>query len=118
MSYLARLKAKIVKNMPDPEATKGTKGAVDPVVAPAQAPFFPIYAEDDRRHCNQCRNLRADGLCLAARRGEIMASRSYHPVDDVARRCEGYQPKAGDPDQRPGRERWRIELSDCKKVIH
>ena len=61
---------------------------------------------DDRRFCGQCGNLR--GLqCLAARRGEIAAaSRSYEPVDDIPRRCEGYAPKLDDPDRRHGRERW------------
>jgi len=60
--------------------------------------------DDDRRHCAV--NLTPGGRCLAARRGEIAASRNYQPLDDIPRRCEGYAPKAGDPDQRPGRERW------------
>ena len=63
-------------------------------------------ADDDRRHCACCQNLARSGLCLAARRGEIEASESYHPVDNMPRRCEGYSPLADDPDQRPGRERW------------
>ena len=62
--------------------------------------------DDDRRHCACCQNLARSGLCLAARRGEIEASESYHPVDNMPRRCEGYAPLADDPDQRPGRERW------------
>lgn len=61
---------------------------------------------DDRRHCAQCTNLTLEGRCLAAQRGEITASRNYHPVDHLPRRCEGYSPKPGDPDRRLGRERW------------
>ncbi len=60
---------------------------------------------DDRRTCNQCANL--IGLrCQAAKRGEIVASRSYEPIRDLLRRCEGYAPGADDPDRRLGRERW------------
>lgn len=61
---------------------------------------------DDRRTCGQCANLAPSGLCLAARRGEIDATRTYHPVDHLPRRCEGYAPGADDPDRRHGRERW------------
>ena len=66
----------------------------------------PVPDDDDRRHCAQCANLAPSGLCLAARRGEINASRTYHPVDHLPRRCEGYAPGPDDPDRRPGRERW------------
>lgn len=66
----------------------------------------PLPDDDDRRHCAQCTNLAPSGLCLAARRGEIIASRTYHPVDHLPRRCEGYAPGPDDPDRRPGRERW------------
>ena len=62
--------------------------------------------EDDRRRCDQCANLTERGLCLAARRGDIVASREYRPVPALPRRCEGYAPKATDTDQRLGRERW------------
>jgi hypothetical protein len=61
---------------------------------------------DDRRFCGQCLNLTAGGLCLAARRGELRTTRIYHPILELAHRCEGYAPKAIDPDNRPGRERW------------
>lgn len=61
---------------------------------------------DDRRRCGQCLNLTGRGLCLAARRGEIVANRDYEPVRDLMRRCEGYQPGSDDPDRRTGRERW------------
>ena len=62
-------------------------------------------ANDDRRTCDQCANLIAR-RCQAAKRGEIVASRSYEPIRDLPRRCEGYAPGADDPDRRHGRERW------------
>ncbi len=66
----------------------------------------PIPDDDDRRHCIQCANLAPSGLCLAARRGEIIASCIYRPMDRLPRRCEGYAPGPDDSDRRPGRERW------------
>jgi hypothetical protein len=66
----------------------------------------PLPDDDDRRHCAQCTNLTPSGLCLAARRGVINASRTYHPVDHLPRRCEGYTPGPDDPDRQPGHERW------------
>lgn len=66
---------------------------------------LPKHDPDDRRICSQCANL-AGRLCLAARRGEIVASRSYKPIRNLPRRCEGYAPGATDVDRRPGRERW------------
>lgn len=66
----------------------------------------PKHDDDDRRHCAHCTNLAPSGLCLAARRGEIVASRTYQPVDCIPRRCEGYAPGPNDRDQRTGRERW------------
>lgn len=61
---------------------------------------------DDRRTCIQCANLTGRGLCLAARRGEIVASRNYEPIRDLPRRCEGYMPSVDDADRRPGQKRW------------
>ena len=61
--------------------------------------------KDDRITCRQCVNLSRDA-CLAARRGEISASRMYEPSPDLPRRCEGYVPGPDDPDRRTGRERW------------
>ena len=72
----------------------------------AEALRRPAAVDDDRRRCDQCANLTAGGLCLAARRGEIVANRNYEPVRDLPRRCEGYAPRPDDPDRRPGRERW------------
>ena len=66
----------------------------------------PLVFDDDRRYCAECANLTPSGLCLAARRGEITASRTYHPVDRIPSRCEGYAPGPNDSDRRPGRERW------------
>jgi hypothetical protein len=66
----------------------------------------PLAVDDDRRRCDQCANLTERGLCLAARRGEINATRIHEPVRDLPQRCVGYMPKAADTDQRPGRERW------------
>lgn len=62
--------------------------------------------DDDRRTCIQCANLTGRGICLAARRGEIVASRSYEPIRDLPRRCEGYMPGVEDIDRRSGLERW------------
>lgn len=61
---------------------------------------------DERRRCDQCANLTGRGLCLAAWRGEIVASRNFEPVRDLPQRCVGYLPKPGEPDQRTGRQRW------------
>lgn len=51
----------------------------------------PETFPDDRRTCDQCANLE-ERRCLAAWRGEIVASRDYEPVRDLPRRCEGYMP--------------------------
>jgi hypothetical protein len=61
---------------------------------------------DDRRRCSDCLNLTPRGRCLAARRKEVLANRTYKPVADLLRRCEGYAPKASDIDPRRGSERW------------
>lgn len=61
--------------------------------------------DDDRRTCAQCANL-TGRRCQAAKRGEIVPSRNYEPIRDIPRRCEGYRPTNGDPDQRSGTERW------------
>lgn len=63
-------------------------------------------AGDDRRRCSECGNLAERGACLAAHRGEFAASRSYTPIRELLRRCEGFAPLDTDPDPRPGRERW------------
>lgn len=61
---------------------------------------------DNRRRCAECGNLSERGLCLAAYRGEIKASRSYTPMRDILRRCEAFAPLPTDPDPRHGRDKW------------
>ena len=61
----------------------------------------------DLRPCTLCRNLARNGRCLAAWRGEIRAARDYEPsIPAQPRRCIGYDPKADDPEQTSGMERW------------
>jgi hypothetical protein len=55
------------------------------VMTPQAAAAFP----DDRRTCRQCANLEGR-RCMAAKRGEIVASPDYEPVRNIPRRCEGY----------------------------
>jgi hypothetical protein len=66
----------------------------------------PAVLDNDLRRCERCANLTGRGLCLAARRGEIVPSRNYEPIRDLPRRCDGYAPGLDDPDRRSGRERW------------
>lgn len=61
---------------------------------------------DNRRRCTECGNLGERGICHAAQRGQILASRSYTPIRDLLRRCEGFAPMPTDPDQTPGRIKW------------
>ncbi len=71
-----------------------------------------VEAVDDMRPCTACANLSRGGRCLAAERGEslglgIATSRKYTPtMPDRPQRCGAYAPKADDPDQREGWERW------------
>jgi hypothetical protein len=119
MSYLQRLKALDLENLSAQDTVKTAK-------CPSSSPYGSFGRSemgdfqktdipdltavldefDDRRHCRDCDNLTQGGRCLAAWRGEILATSHYHPVDDWPRRCEGYAPKAHDPDQRPGKQRW------------
>jgi len=90
-----------------PTITNGPAGPVQvPQSDPALAPAIPLDPDDDRRLCTACLRLDLDGRCLAAVRGEIVASRTYRPVLTRLRRCEGYQPGPDDPDRRSGTERW------------
>lgn len=61
---------------------------------------------DDRRTCAQCLNGNRPGPCQAARRGEIVATRTYDPDREQLRRCEAFKPLPSDHDQRAGRLRW------------
>jgi hypothetical protein len=75
--------------------------------APPDPSILAREAEgDNRRRCAECGNLGERGACLAAQRRQIKASRQYVPLRDILRRCEGFAALPGDPDQRPGRERW------------
>lgn len=63
---------------------------------------------DDRRHCDQCANLRRDVCTIAEPKAGalVMANRGYRPVREPPRRCAGYALGPDDPDKRTGRERW------------
>jgi hypothetical protein len=68
----------------------------------------PSAFPDDRRTCTQCTSLR-QGICDIAKPEAgalVVASRRYAPDPELPRRCEGYAPKASEPDQRSGAERW------------
>lgn len=97
-----------VTAVPDPGDAEIPQDSIGSNGSATAADFQEIEAidDDDRRTCTQCANLTGRGLCLAARRGEIVASRSYEPICDLPRRCEGYLPGVDDADRRPGRERW------------
>ncbi|MCP4992665.1 MAG: hypothetical protein GY934_02590 [Gammaproteobacteria bacterium] len=71
-----------------------------------EVPIPTSFDDDDRRHCYECSNFTQSGLCLAARRREIKASRTFYPLDHTPKRCEGYAPGPNDSDRRPGLERW------------
>lgn len=75
--------------------------------AAGQRDPWPLEAWGDLRPCTRCRNLARSGLCLSAARGELRCARDYEPtIPRQPRRCIGYLPTEGDPDPRPGRERW------------
>lgn len=74
--------------------------------APAAGIAAREAAGDNRRRCTECGNLNERGICRAAERGEVVAGRSYTPIRDLLRRCEGFVPLPTDPDQTPGREKW------------
>ena len=90
------------------EAGQGAATAAEGAPAPPELPGIvsPERAGDDRRRCGECGNLATNGRCLAAARRDIVANRGYTPARDWLRRCEGFKPLPGDPDQRPGRDRW------------
>jgi hypothetical protein len=64
-------------------------------------------ADDDRRYCTQCLNLRGRTCTIARPGGLVSARQGYQPMRDVLQRCAGYQPNNSDIDQRTGSERWR-----------
>lgn len=66
------------------------------------------WADDDRRRCTHCLNLRHGGVCkVAAPGGLVSAVHGYRPNQAALHRCSGYRPCPDDPDQRPGLERWQ-----------
>ena len=99
-----------------PVAPEAPTATVAPKLEPAPAhpaadatsggTVAPWRDGDNRRRCTDCGNLGERGLCLAAHRGEIAASRGYTPIRDLLRRCEAFKPLPGDPDQRPAWDRW------------
>jgi len=99
----------------------GTAEDGEPADEPAPAAGIAAReaAGDKRRRCTECGNLNERGICRAAERGEIAASRSYTPIRDLLRRCEGFAPLPSDPDQTPGREKWGwlAELSRPKDAM-
>ncbi len=81
--------------------------------------------DDDRRHCCECRRLIQKSIDVtpkAPKAGNfplldahpkqkfetamICNHFGFTPANEVPRRCEHFRPLPGDPDQRPGRERW------------
>lgn len=72
------------------------------------APLAERDPTDDRRLCTDCANRTPQGRCLSAwrREGPGAAAREYYPISNLLRRCGCYAPRAHDPDQRPGAERW------------
>ena len=96
-----------------PEADKpATVESAKPVSVAAK-----LEAWGDLRPCTSCRNLLRSGRCRAAWIGLLRASRDYEPSHPKQpRRCIGYSPKADDPDQSSGTERWP-ELAEWQKRI-
>lgn len=110
MSYLARLKHKISQDVPKQEATKVSKGAFVPFVAPPPAPLRGIYLADDvvgddwpladdRIKCRDCANWQRK---LTQSPYEWRASIKhictaddlhYEPMPDMLKRCGNYQAK-------------------------
>ena len=45
---------------------------------------------DNRIRCIECGNLNDSGICRAASLGKIEASRTYTPIRDLLRRCDGF----------------------------
>lgn len=72
---------------------------------------------DDRIRCLECRELRRNGDCLAAREHRRLdVSEYYGPCElDLPRRCEFYAAKAGAEDQRPGRVRYPTLWAEYEK---
>lgn len=63
-------------------------------------------ADDDRRRCMQCLNLRGRACTIAKPGGLVSANVGYRPAPDTLQRCAGYLPNSNDTNQQPGGERW------------
>lgn len=63
------------------------------------------WAEDDRRRCRQCLNLKGEACLIAKPGGLVCASKGYRPAN-LPMRCAGYSPSLWDKDQRAGTDRW------------
>jgi hypothetical protein len=74
----------------------------------------PPLISDNRITCRQCANLQAR-RCLAAFRGEIVASRMMEPIADLPKRCDAFKPLPGDPDQRTAVERWTLPITAIER---
>ncbi len=105
--------------MPATPATDAPRPEPTPAPPAAEATSESIAAPwrdgDNRRRCTDCGNLNERGLCLAAHRGEIVASRTYTPARDLLRRCEGFKPLLNDPDQRTALDRWGTLANHSKQ---
>lgn len=109
LAHLAELDAWPLELLRDAQHVRRTMRPCDVAASLAEFRRLVLEAEaradltfdDDRRTCRQCANL-DEARCLAAWRGEIVASRNYEPVRDLPRRCEGYVPSQRDPMPRQG----------------
>lgn len=90
------------------ESERHTRACARKVGPYTTAPLAERDSTDDRRLCTECANRTPQGRCLSAwrREGPGAAARDYHPIANMLRRCECYVPRADDPDQRTGAERW------------
>ena len=87
------------------------KDGLQPGFAPVRSDANPAKRSDpmdDQIHCIECAKLSAAGVCRAAgpTGQRVVAARGYTPVQDLPRRCVGFTPCGGNPDQRRGIERW------------
>jgi hypothetical protein len=99
----------------DPPGKVGAGGTAEPDQPATDRGIADREREgDNRRRCIECGNLGERGICLAAQRGQVLASRDYTPIRDLLRRCEGFAPLPTDPDQTPGRIKW-AGLRDVSK---
>lgn len=94
--------------MPERYAAMATQEQEAELKALVAAELGNDLEHDDRRHCDQCMNLRRDICTIAEPKAGalVVANRGYRPVREPPRRCKGYAPGPDDPDRRTGAERW------------